>query len=193
MLLPRHLFSAPRKRCIHTCTLCLSKVSLDENKETTLSKKITIPKPTWSISSLQLHEPHPPASMEELQILAKRSILDLRQFNDETKRQLCQDLGNMLHMMKQVQNFQSTTTTALSDMKDCDPNVIYDHPRGVTEAPFRIDDDSATKLRPYTVNHEKEDEVRLSQLVRESYLEPKMKRVGGHQYFEIITAIEPSK
>jgi hypothetical protein len=157
-------------------------------------KRFTIPKPTWSISSLRLHESHPPASNEELQLLAKRAVLDIRQFDEVKKKQLCQDLGNMLHMMKQVQDFQSTTTTKNFDNVD-DPRMLYDISRGVTEAPFRLDDrntrTSTTAIGRQGQHHsDEEEEVRISKSVRESYLEPKMKRVGGHQYFEIITSIQ---
>ena len=198
-----------RKRFIHTRSVCLSKVSppveQSTSRGTARRHRFTIPAPTWSISSLRLHESHPPASSEELQILAKRAVLDVRQFNDVTKQQLCQDLGNMLHMMNAVQNFQSTTTN--STMPEGEPEdaarMMYDIPRGVTEAPFRMDDDhddddtSGNKAvtNTTTSNTDKQDneeEIRISHSVRESYLEPKMKRVGGHQYFETITSIQPT-
>jgi hypothetical protein len=181
---------------MHTCDLFSSKqvpvVVRSSHSATTEAKGFTIPKPTWSISSLQLHESHTPASMDELQILAKRSVLDLHRFDDETRQQLCQDLGNMLHMMKQVQSYQSTMTSdhdqKYTNENDDDPIMLYDIPRGVTETPFRRDDNLTTMNT--TTTTEDHNVQRISQSVRESYLEPKMKRVGGHQYYEIITSIQ---
>ena len=178
--------------------ICFPDVSIvNQHSSTDTSKRFTIPEPTWSISSLGLHESHTPASIKELQILAKRAVLNLRRIDDESKQQLCQDLGNMLHMMKQVQNFQSTNTSTTATTIPNDENdsrMMYDLPRGVTETPFRIDDSSTrTAKNSIEQQHQQNEEVRMSQSVRESYLEPKMKRVGGHQYFEIITSIQTNK
>jgi Asp-tRNA(Asn)/Glu-tRNA(Gln) amidotransferase C subunit len=150
----------------------------DHNRSTATPKRFKIPEPTWSVSSLQLHESHAPTSMDELNTMAKRSVLDLRHLTDETKQQLCQDLGNMLHMMKQVQNFQVTS----DDGELNDPVTLYDTPRGVSEAPFRMDDGKLTTSTKNNTNATDLEEYNISQSVRESYLEPKMTRVGGHQY-----------
>ena len=193
-ILALRLFDSSRNYSTQQCNLRASKQSLRcQHSSAAPFKGFTIPEPTWSISSLQLHESHSPVCMEDLKILAKRSVLDLRRFNDATKQQLCQDLGNMLHMMKQVQSFQSTMTSAIVKEKysdDNDPTTLYDMPRGVTEAPFRIDDNHRTTSDTTTTTIIDQNEQQMSQSVRESYLEPKMTRVGGHQYYEIITSIQ---
>jgi hypothetical protein len=187
-----------RKRLYKLCGSLPIKVQCQHHSvaaATGTHQRFTIPKPTWSIQSLQLHESHAPADMKELEILAKRSVLDLRQFDDETKQQLRQNLGNMLHMMKQVQRFQSTKTVEERQDEDDDQNnpiMLYDVPRGVTEAPFRIDANITTTTSSEVIASPADDreEHQISQSVRESYLAPNMTRVGGHLYYEIVTSIQ---
>jgi hypothetical protein len=149
------------------------------------TKPFAIPAPTWSIESLQLNQSHKPASMEELHLLAKRSVLDLRRFDEKSRNQLCQDLGNMLHMIENVKGGDKNSASSSENIV-IDPVELYDIPRGVSEAPFRDDDKD-------TINdHEKNtnDDEQYSRSVRESFLEPKMKRVGGYQYYEIVTSVK---
>ena len=116
-----------------------------------------VPKPTWHIADLQLDVNHPPVSEAELQILAKRALVDVKQL--ENKEQLRQDLGNLLHMIDQV--------SSASD-QEIDHHSMYDLPRGVTSAPVRSD-----------------DEPSLDDSVYESYLKPNMKVDGAQEFFEI--------
>ena len=199
ILSPRS-FDVSRKRLYKLCGSLPIKVQCQHHSvaaATGTHQRFTIPKPTWSIRSLQLHESHAPADMKELEILAKRSVLDLRQFDDETKQQLRQDLGNMLHMMKQVQRFQSTKTVEERQDDDDDdddqnnPIMLYDVPRGVTEAPFRIDANiTTTSSEVISSPADDREGHQISQSVRESYLAPNMTRVGGHLYYEIVTSIQ---
>ena len=120
--------------------------------------------------------------MADLEKLAKRAVIDTTLHDN--KEQLCQDLGNMLHMMEQLlpESAEKQSESAINTTNyDADPAVLlYDVPRGVTEAPCRDDtalgDDENLALSV------------MSASVRGSLLEPKMKRVGAHQYFEIVTA-----
>ena len=198
ILSPRS-FDVSRKRLYKLCGSLPIKVQCQHHSvaaATGTHQRFTIPKPTWSIQSLQLHESHAPADMKELEILAKRSVLDLRQFDNETKQQLRQDLGNMLHMMKQVQRFQSTKTVEERQDDDDDddqnnPIMLYDVPRGVTEAPFRIDANiTTTSSEVISSPADDREGHQISQSVRESYLAPNMTRVGGHLYYEIVTSIQ---
>ena len=165
---------------------CASRFSTKNDSESTSSSQsnafpanpLTIPDPTWSVASLQLHENHPPASMEDLQVLAQRSALDIHRMDDATRRQLCQDLGNMLHMIEHVQEKDSISSHSEKDTLT-DPVALYDTPRGVVAAPLRDD----TTPDPHDDAEEK-----MAQSVRASFLEPKMRRVGGHQYYEIVTS-----
>jgi Asp-tRNA(Asn)/Glu-tRNA(Gln) amidotransferase C subunit len=144
------------------------------------TKKLTIPDPTWSVASLQLDKAHPPASVEELHVLAQRATLDMCRLDDATRNKLCQDLGNMLRMIEHVQ--ENDPATAQSEIKTpMDPVDLYDVPRGVVAAPFRDEDDR-------TQDERNDEEKAMAQSVRNSFLEPKMRWVGGHQYYEIVTS-----
>jgi hypothetical protein len=144
---------------------------------TTSTPPIPLPEPTWSVHSLELHKNHPPMDYNELKLLAKRAVIDLNYLHETNKiriEQLCQDLGNMMHMIQHV-----TTTINRSIISSCTDNNkkpetfnendrtshyeqpltyqdIYDKPRGVTTAPIRkrintfrpIDDHSIDTTNP---------------------------------------------
>lgn len=149
---------------------------------TTLGQRRYIPTPSWSIASLELDKQHAPATIADLEKLAKRAVIDLSSSSLQQKQQLCQDLGNMLHMMEQVKH--DVVEHSGGNMIDCsDPVVLYDTPRGVSEAYCRDDSSAAISDR------EGSYDTTMSAAVRKSLWEPKMKRLGAHQYFEIVTDI----
>jgi hypothetical protein len=157
--------------------------SLSTTTTTTTRSTPTIPAPTWSLESLELSQTHAPVSHQELSRLAKRVVLDLAAVDVSHKKNgtinnnnnaafqvaLAQDLGNMMHMIRQVQSLPETETENLSDAD------IYDVPRGVTEAPVRREDtnkDSTATTRPKWW---------------ESLLKPHTTMVGAHSYFVVCT------
>jgi hypothetical protein len=123
---------------------------------------------------LQLDIKHKPVSQEELSVLAKRALIRLPAPDNESSsssmQKLRQDLGNMLHMIQQVQDF--VADNADEPLTDAD---IYDRPRGVKAAPVRRETSAA-----------EEEEEEASQ-VWESLLKPKTTAVGAHSYFVIAT------
>lgn len=156
---------APPHQLGTTSTRLLSSGAAD--KPTTSSYKL--PEPTWSISDLELSKQHEPISEEELQQLAKRALLDMDQLEDAQRQQLRQDLGNLMHVIEQVQSFDHGD----SELTDAD---IYDKPRGVTVAPLREDE---------TEQDEQLDET--AKKVWDSFLEPNTTKKGAHSYFSIDT------
>jgi hypothetical protein len=112
---------------------------------------------------LQLEQQHAPVSKPELRRLAKRAVISLPHLETKNcsskativQNELCQDLGNMLHMMNQVQDFVASYAALhgdkypfLNESKATDDDddattmaaILYDVPRGVTSAPlFRVD------------------------------------------------------
>jgi len=144
-----------------------------------------IPAPTWSIASLELDRNHTPVSTEELNTLCKRALIDPGLLSNEATDALRQDLGNMLHMIQQVQDDSTSIERFGKDIMEMeeDPAVwYYDVPRGVTAAPVRDDDDESTSSAAYAETTEEEAAA------LKSFLQPKMKQRGAHQYFEIVTA-----
>jgi hypothetical protein len=148
----------------------------DSKKKPSKPSYNELPPPTWSISSLKLDQQHAPVSEEELSILAKRALINLpsddKSSHQLDTKQLRQDLGNMIHMIQQVQDF-ATDTAGLTD------EHIYDRPRGVTSAPVRR-----------TSSTTEEDQE--AEQVWDSLLKPKTTPVGAHPYFVIATNIEKS-
>lgn len=130
-----------------------------------------IPAPTWSIASLQLDQNHNPVSEEELRKLSKRALIDVSSGgtkNDSFR----QDLGNMLHMIQQVREFQAKQEVQV-DHKN---GAIYDCHRGNgAPSPVRNDDEDNTT------------EEREAKQVWESFLKPHTIAVGAHSYFIIAT------
>ena len=128
--------------------------------------KSFVPKPTWSIKDLKLTDQTDPVSQEELQILAKRSLLDVQAIGDDT--QLRQDLANMLHCLNQIQSVPLKVMTAAE---------IYDVPRGVSKAPLRTRESTASETAE--ANH-----------VFKAFLQPKTIKQGSYDYFAVITKID---
>jgi hypothetical protein len=140
-----------------------------------------VPEPTWSIASLELDRPHTPVTRSELERLAKRAVIDLSLLDSKDDQlgipQLCQDVGNMMHMMNQVQEF--VKTIAANDR--ISEERLYDAPRGDTlQTP-------STSIENGTNDGDWPDKD-VSLAVRQSYWGSRLKRVGGHEYFEIVTA-----
>jgi hypothetical protein len=139
---------------------------------------ITLPEPTWSISSLELNKNHQPISVEELQVLAKRAIIDLNTIDLPTD-QLRQDIGNMMNMINQV---VTNTSTANNTEQQFTVEELYDKPRGVISAPFFSNDKITSEQQQLTIQKESES-------IWKNYLQTKLKRKGSHNYFVIATSI----
>eukprot|EP00977_Amphora_coffeiformis_P020099 scaffold7836_cov178-Amphora_coffeaeformis.AAC.4 len=98
---------------------------------------------------------------------------------------LSQQVGNMMHMMNQVQALQQQQQAAV--VSSSDPVVgeeeagMYDVPRNVHSAPLR---------NQSTPTKEDKD---VTQQVWDSFLAPKTQRVGAHSYFCISTEQPPAK
>lgn len=139
-----------------------------------------IPEPTWSVADLELDQQHAPVSEQELRKLAKRALLDMDQLDDNTRQQLRQDVGNMMHMLAQVQSFDFGEESTLTDAD------IYDKPRGVTKAPLRKDAEEANEK-------DKRRDDKVAENVYKSFLQPNTIQVGAFDYFSIETKRETKK
>ena len=168
-----------------------------------------IPSPTWSVQDLELTLSHPPLPEEEFKKLARLVLLDVSSSsssssNDNNNDSLRQDLGNMLHMIQQVTEYQyppstkSSSSSRSGSNSSCNSNnvhdgydtvdsgatyddgsKIYDAVRGVKAAPLRrgIEND------PLQLS-----DAAQAQEVWENFVQPKTMRKGGsHVYFAIKT------
>ncbi len=133
-----------------------------------------IPKPTWSIKSLELTSNHEKLAPEEMQRLSQRALLNL----NELPQDLEQDLANMMHMIQTVSEFVTDPSNKQLFNQDDETGAFqYDLVRGVTAAPLR-----GTKSPPDP------EDVGDSAQVWEKYLEQKtIRRGGSHKYFAIST------
>lgn len=157
-------------------------------------KKNRIPQPAWSIQDLELTSSHPPIPQKELERLARLVLIEvsgIRNNNEgDSLESLKQDIGNMLHMIQHVTEYdhrQSTgkATTERRNNRDNDSDEvmcsarIYDTVRGVKAIPLRkgIEEDIL----------QAQDAVQ-AQEIWEHFLQPKtIRRGGGHVYFAIET------
>jgi hypothetical protein len=135
-----------------------------------------IPEPTWSLASLELDQPHEPITRSQLETLARRALLYVK--DDAHALQLQQDVGNMMFLLSQIQRTQVVTeqreTCSSTAKPQPDAGAVYDVPRrGISRAPLR---ESSEPL-------DKEE----MQKVWDSLLKPKTTRVGAHNYFVIQT------
>jgi hypothetical protein len=153
-----------------------------------------IPSPTWSIKDLELTSTHPPLPQEELERLARLVLIDINNDNnDDDMDSLKQDLGNMIHMIQHVTEYDGKNkhvggvSIASEEQNDeNDPTYgrdatgsIYDAVRGVKSIPLRkgIEDDPL-----------QEGDTKQAQEVWDNFLQPKtINRGGGHAYFAIET------
>ena len=165
------------------------RVRQSRSHTTSSSSSSFIPDPTWSLQELELSKQHAPISDAELQTLAKRALLDLTSLDGPTattttREQLRQDLGNMMHMIEQVQCFDFDET--VQDATFLGEAALYDTPRGVVAAPLRRDDNSEE-------NKAIADQTEEAQRVWEHFLQPQTTKVGAHNYFSIETKPQSSE
>lgn len=164
------------------CRVHPSHLLVNENKIHYLKKSVArrlfsssekedlIPEPTWSLQDLELSSSTgEPVSMQELERLARKSLLDVSKLKDTDA--LRRDLANMLHCLEQVREVN------LPNLSDED---VYDVPRGVTAAP----------LRSATTDAFAEEEEKEAKQVFESLLKPKTMQRGAHAYFSVVTKRE---
>lgn len=143
-----------------------------------VSSRPTVPKPTWSVKSLQLDHQHEPVSEETLQKLSRRALIDVSQLSQSRQDQLRQDLGNMLHLIDRVQQVGERCKIHEQGLSDAD---MYDVPRGVTSIPLR------------QTEHPSVEEEQEAKHVFESLMKDKTVQVGAHTYFEVVTARQETK
>jgi FAD/FMN-containing dehydrogenase len=118
-----------------------------------------------------LEKQHLPVQKEALSALAKRALIDLQQLDNV--EELRQDIGNMIHMMDQIQNSKAAISTR-NEENDHESRRMYDIPRNVDAVPSR-------RGRSSSLEKEK------SQHVWDSLLSSRTRGVGGHSYFVIPT------
>lgn len=178
----------------------LSKDNTSRSASSSSSSSFQLPEATWSLKDLELSKQHEPISDTELQKLAKRALLDLDSLhNDNTekgrtasRKQLRQDLGNMMHMIEQVQSFDFDNTSR-KDMAFSEAD-IYDKPRGVVAAPLRRDDvddkgdNDNNDDEKESAKRKEEEEKQTSRRVFENFLRPR-----ENNYFSIETKREDVK
>ena len=173
----RRLFSRfNTTRTLSTGSSSSQNTSKHQNADHPLSY---IPEPTWSIKSLELDFKHAKLPPDQVQRLAHLALLDLDQLLlPNSKNDLEQDLGNMMHMVEQVSDFvKDPSNKELFTIPQVDDAFQYDYVRGVTSAPYR-----SVQAPPDA--QDLEDAAR----VWGTYLEPSTTLQGGsHQYFSIST------
>lgn len=151
-------------RCLRTQSFSTTIEQPKEQQQTSATTKpqripIQVPPPTWSIASLELHKQHPPISSSELDVLAKRAVILIDP--GPLREQLCQDLGNMMHMINKVQDFvhvddqnsnSSGNQSTANHCSDQEATWLYDVPRGVTVAPFRYERQKKSHSNDHVAN-----------------------------------------
>jgi hypothetical protein len=154
-----------------------------------------IPAPTWSLQSLGLSQTHAPVSDQELSRLTKRAVfIDLSAMDSHSNSSsnsntsLAQELGNMMHMIQQVQSLLPG-----NEMEHLTDAAIYDVPRGVTCAPVRRPEDTSNQdaTTSSTTPHNAAQPNRPAWW--ESFLKPHTTTVGAHSYFAVVTQRDENK
>jgi hypothetical protein len=155
---------------------------------TTTTIRRFVPHPTWSVTDdLALHERHAKIDVATFHLLCRRAcLLPLEEEEeDDDNSTLRQDVGNMMHMMNQVVRALSEIVPA-GDDKKYSISDIYDRPRGVTAAPGVVE--AATGVADVESSSTAASvDASTDKSWLETMRESKMKRVGGHYYFEIET------
>lgn len=142
-------------------------LSTTNNNDDEDNRDSLVPKPTWSIQSLELSSSIAKLPEGELDRLAHRALLDTSKLPSDLE----QDLANMMHMVQQVSEYVQENPQMFPE----DDAQVYDFVRGVTAAPLRKESDD-------------QEDREEAQQVWKSYLQPRTIRQGGsHQYFSIRT------
>ena len=163
-----------------------------------------MPKPTWSIASLELdRKDHPPISEQELQKLAKRALLDVDILEEKRRilgqTSLKQDLGNMMHLIQHVvETSKKQAEEQLHDKKD-NPSTSYEEQEidALLDAElYDLPRNISATVQNFQTNIEKSAGVSRTEQAKsvwENYLKTKTTRVGGHSYFVVTTSVLPDE
>jgi hypothetical protein len=190
----------------------------DSSKDS--SPNFRLPPPTWSVSDLQLSVNHEPVSDEVLVALCRRACVrvpptattttattndSVGREEETSMRQMAQDVGNLLHMLRQVQSINPNLAASLLDSKGDDERarLLYDVARGVSPIVFdgstNGDNDGRSErsrapseghggdAAANASSHRHHEDAMEFERVRGSLLRPKMVQVGGHSYFAVRT------
>ena len=142
----------------------------DDDKAIEQLSSFQLPLPTWSLRDLKLSSKDVSiVSDEDLQRWTRQSNLDLSQIAPQEQQRLRQDLASMLHMIQTIQS-----VNVAENLTDID---LYDVPRGLADTP----------KRPSLADKDAERLDEEAKQVYDSILKPKTTRIGGHEYFAIVT------
>jgi len=144
------------------------------------------PAATWSISDLRLSAEqssataHPSVTYDDLDVLAKRSTIDLNYYRkvhgEDGIISLRRSLDDMIRCLSVVTEFSNSRAV------DASPEEMYDIPEGV-HVPLRPD----TSTNIAAINYQKPEsfhEIHPNQLLRGS-IGSKLVEINGQKYFHI--------
>ena len=139
------------------------------------------PPPSWSVSELRLRsnddtEADKIISEEELAVLARRCLIDVRRLSPERRDQLRVDIAGIMRC-----------ASVLLDAKNIDGDLtgqeIYDNPRGLGRMPVRRNTDSKHVLDDWRTKGSKESKAILNM----KSVKTKMVTKDNERFFEVVT------
>jgi hypothetical protein len=139
------------------------------------------PPPSWSVSELRLSstddaEADKIISEEELAVLARRCLIDVRRLSPERRDQLRVDIAGIMRC-----------ASVLLDAKNIDGDLtdqeIYDNPRGLGRMPVRRNTDSKHVLDDWRTKGSKESKAILNM----KSVKTKMVIKDNERFFEVVT------
>ena len=139
------------------------------------------PPPSWSVSELRLSstddaEADKIISEEELAVLARRCLIDVRRLSPERRDQVRVDIAGIMRC-----------ASVLLDAKNIDGDLtdqeIYDNPRGLGRMPVRRNTDSKHVLDDWRTKGSKESKAILNM----KSVKTKMVTKDNERFFEVVT------
>ena len=201
-------------RLISHCPSCVSRTtayfhsSIKVNQYSTtpiplnqsIDNSITVevpPPPSWSISELRLisgEDDSNKLSEEELAVLARRCLIDVRRLSAERREQLRTDVAGIMRcasVLLDVKDLTLDSECTETNSKQPSDVDIYDAPRGLTKILVRRDAKSDDESDGAPDSEDDWDQTGEARAVLQSEsVQSRMVKFGGEKFFSVVTKRE---
>ena len=174
-----------------------STTPIPRNQSTDNSTTVQVPPPpSWSISELRLISGEDDAnqlSEEELVVLARRCLIDVRRLSEERREQLRIDVAGIMRCASVLLDVKDLTMdsdcseTTSRQLSDVD---IYDAHRCLTKIPVRRDTKSNEANGAPDTEDDWDQTGEAQAILQSESVQSRMVKVGGEKFFSVVTKRE---
>jgi hypothetical protein len=182
------------KRTLNICWINSSSTGSSDSHSGASNAIQVPPPPSWSVSELRLSstddaEADKIISEEELAVLARRCLIDVRRLSPERRDQLRVDIAGIMRCASVLLDSKNLSIDADGDGDNNNASntltdqEIYDNPRGLGRMPVRRNTDSKHVLDDWRIKGSKESKAILDM----KSVKTKMVIKDNERFFEVVT------